>query len=140
MSKPNRKQRKKQRRAREAAFGGGAAMADLALLLLVFFMTTSSMGNPESREANLPVGPARETRKNTVNLSILSPEKLFVNEDPVRRSDMASAVLDKIEPDRKTVAIYADQEISYGDVADIIDELKAKGLNDYLFAVRKEDR
>ncbi|MCM1347883.1 MAG: biopolymer transporter ExbD [Firmicutes bacterium] len=114
-----------------------ASMTDVIFLLLIFFMVTSTFVFPTALEVNLP--------QSSEQTAIKPSTRVFVDKDKVIYVSMAE---DKAEPQAVTlaelagfvqlmrqngaaedfIAIYADEEVPYGTLVEILDIGSRNGL------------
>jgi biopolymer transport protein TolR len=100
-------------------------LIDTFATLLVIFMVTSPMVQ-NSIKVDLPQGKCREvgmTQELVVTLS--KDNKLFFNSYPVERKKLVVVVQKALEHKEDTpVFVRADQQVAYGKIIEIVDELK----------------
>lgn len=105
-----------------------ASMTDVIFLLLVFFMVTSTYVFPTAIEVNLPEGVEQTPEKPSTRVFIDSEGSYFVSFD--------NAELQPVNPDslvmelnayaianpesNPAVAVYADTEVAYGKVVEVL--------------------
>ena len=132
-----------------------ASMTDVIFLLLIFFMVTSTFVFPSALEVNLPQSSEQSAIKPGTRVFIdkeYNPLVRRASGDPAcrRRSDKEYniyASVDESEPKplpadqlmgflklvqqnspEKFVALYADEEVPYGKIVDILDKGSRCGL------------
>lgn len=113
-----------------------ASMTDVIFLLLIFFMVTSTFVFPTALEINLPQSSEQTAIKpstrivaypdGTLSLSLAdAPEP-----QPVTLEELqAILLLDKEQNGAQAIAIYADREVPYGRIVEILDLGARSGLN-----------
>lgn len=114
-----------------------ASMTDVIFLLLIFFMVTSTYVFPTALELNLPQSSEQTSLKPSTRVYIYPEGDIIVqyaDEDP------AAATLESLEPflleaqsrqaegEQLNIAIYADEEVSYGQIVKILDIGARNGL------------
>ncbi len=104
-----------------------ASMTDVIFLLLIFFMITSTFVFPTALEVNLPQSSVQTALKPGTRVYIDRDTRLFASfgdEQPMpidRESLLAFLQLaQKNEPDG-FIAIYADEEVPYGKIVEVLD-------------------
>lgn len=115
----------------QAAFSM-ASMTDIIFLLLIFFMVTSTFVFPTALEINLPQSSEQTAIKPTTQIFIDSlgtiytsaadsqtpPEPLSLEQLTTRLQDLSLAP-EGIHPDY--IAVYADRQVTYGTLVQILD-------------------
>ena len=104
-------------------------LIDTALTLLVIFMITAPMIQ-NGIKVDLPQGNAKEVgSQQELVVSVNKAGKLFFNSYPIDRSSLVDTVK-KAMGDKGDVPVYirADENVSYGRVIEIVDELKVAGV------------
>lgn len=106
-----------------------ASMTDVVFLLLIFFMVTSTFVFPTALEINLPQSSEQTAIKPTTRVYIDRESNLYVSfsddEEPRRvDADQLLAFLTMNGPevaDREYIAVYADDEVPYGRLVEVLD-------------------
>ena len=111
-----------------------ASMTDVIFLLLVFFMVTSTYVFPTALEVNLPEGseqtPAKPSTRVFIDadgayfLSVADAEPVAVAKDSLAVALTAAQVLDSLGG----IAVYADEEVAYGKVVEVLNLGAANSL------------
>ncbi len=103
-----------------------ASMTDVIFLLLVFFMVTSTFVFPTAIEVNLPEGTDQSSEKPSTRVFVDSLGYYHVSFDdaalqPVAKDSLAMVLTDynKENPD-KGIAVYADADVKYGKVVEVL--------------------
>lgn len=109
-----------------------ASMTDVVFLLLVFFMVTSAFVFPTALEIDLPQSTRQTPLKPAVRLYIDAAGDYYIAREqeqpaPVEKDSLTSALRAAIAPDTAAVAVYADAEVQYGKVVEV---LNAGAAND----------
>ena len=104
-----------------------ASMTDVIFLLLIFFMITSTFVFPTALEVNLPQSSVQTALKPGTRVYIDKESNLFASfgdEEPTPiQGDALLAFLrlaQQNEPDG-FIAIYADEEVPYGKIVEVLD-------------------
>lgn len=104
-----------------------ASMTDVVFLLLIFFMVTSNFVFPTGMDINLPQSTEQTPLKPSTRIYVVPDGSITVaygDEEPrafETEDDMVNYIRLITEQDPETaVAIYADSEIEYGRVIDVL--------------------
>lgn len=104
-----------------------ASMTDVIFLLLIFFMVTSTFVFPTALEVNLPQSSEQTAIKPGTRVYIDKEHRLYASfgdEEPQAiEPDALLAFLQlaqKSEPE-SFIAIYADEEVPYGKIVEVLD-------------------
>ncbi len=107
-----------------------ASMTDVIFLLLIFFMVTSTVVFPTALEVNLPQSSHQTALKPGTRVFIDSESRIYVStagEEPVEVSiaalapALAEAMDQAAGPDEMFIAVYADEEVTYGKLVEVLD-------------------
>ncbi len=110
-----------------------ASMTDVIFLLLIFFMVTSTFVFPTALEVNLPESSHQTALKPTTRVFIDKDERIYVStvagEEPaeVTLEILPNALLSAREvaaeagSDDQFIAVYADEEVTYGALVRVLD-------------------
>lgn len=106
-----------------------ASMTDVIFLLLIFFMITSTFVFPTALEVNLP--------QSTVQTSLKPGTRVFIDKEQKLYASFGDEEPQPIEPnalvpflqlasqnaaaDEAFIAIYADEEVPYGKIVEVLD-------------------
>lgn len=104
-----------------------ASMTDVIFLLLIFFMVTSTFVFPTALEVNLPQSSEQTAIKPGTRVFIDREQRLYAsfgNEDP--QPVEADALLTFLRMTQQSapeqfIAIYADEEVPYGKIVEVLD-------------------
>ncbi|MGH9771664.1 MAG: ExbD/TolR family protein [Candidatus Acidiferrales bacterium] len=110
-------------------------LVDVMLVLLIIFMVITpmlqknvSVDMVKSQHAAIMDGA---NKTNAVVLSVTRDGKIYLGKDVISSSDVTSKVRDKIENKLdKTVYLKCDSRAKYGDVTDVVDGIRAAGVED----------
>ncbi|MBP3304273.1 biopolymer transporter ExbD [uncultured Duncaniella sp.] len=107
-----------------------ASMTDVIFLLLIFFMVTSTFVFPTALEVNLPESSHQTSLKPSTRVFIDKDSRFYVSisgEEPsaVELESLAGALQDarvNSTPDSDDfIAVYADEEVTYGTLVKVLD-------------------
>ena len=111
-----------------------ASMTDVIFLLLVFFMVTSTYIFPTAIEVNLPEGTEQTPEKPSTRVFIDAQGEYYISfEDSKLEAVSADSLLIRLidhnsaHPDAG-IAVYADVEVAYGKVVDVLNLGAANSL------------
>ncbi|MBR1550721.1 MAG: biopolymer transporter ExbD [Muribaculaceae bacterium] len=115
-----------------------ASMTDVIFLLLIFFMVTSTFVFPSALEVNLPQSSQQTSLKPTTRIYIDKDMNMFASQGdenthgelmpmPAEQLMGFMQTLKAANPD-EFVALYADEEVPYGKIVDILDKGSKTGL------------
>lgn len=107
-----------------------ASMTDVIFLLLIFFMVTSTFVFPTALEVNLPESSRQTALKPSTRVYIDSEGAVYISragEEPVavpfEALEGALASVPRVADDGSEgfVAVYADEEVTYGTLVKVLD-------------------
>lgn len=108
-----------------------ASMTDVIFLLLVFFMVTSAYVFPTAIDVNLPQADSQTPEKPSSRVFIDAKGDYFISiadSDPAPvAKDSLEFVLATLSPE-EGIAVYADSEVQYGKVVEVLNLGAAKSL------------
>ena len=112
-------------------------MIDTFCVLLVIFMIAAPMVQ-HAIKVDLPQGKAREGEKEQEFVVTLSKDKrLYFNNFPIDRKDLSRTVHHALGTNlEQPVYVRADENVSYGNVIQVVDELKTAGVHYVAMATR----
>ncbi|MCQ2288701.1 MAG: biopolymer transporter ExbD [Muribaculaceae bacterium] len=109
-----------------------ASMTDVIFLLLIFFMVTSTFVFPSALEVNLPQSSQQTSLKPTTRIFVDKNLKMVaVLGDSVAEDRQMELTAEKLDGFMKQlvannpqefVAVYADEEVPYGTIVNILDK------------------
>ena len=115
-----------------------ASMTDVIFLLLIFFMVTSTFVFPSALEVNLPQSGQQTALKPTTRIYIDKDNNMFATlGDSISQGELMPLPVEQLEPfiqqvqaanPQEFIALYADEEVSYGRIVDILDKGSKNGL------------
>lgn len=105
-----------------------ASMTDVIFLLLIFFMVTSTFVFPTALEVNLPESSKQTAIKPSVRVYIDHQSQVYASsgpEEPVLMED-AQQMVDFLTQAQQEhpgdyIAVYADQDVTYGKLVEVLD-------------------
>lgn len=109
-----------------------ASMADITFLLIIFFIVSTVLAVDRGLNVELPQTEVSEkVSLRELIISVSGEGKIYTDGNQIALSDLGAYVKSKraINPSR-TVVVRGDRRVSYGTVADIMDELIKAGVND----------
>ena len=114
-------------------------MIDTMFFLLVFFMLASlTMTNQQSLPVQLPQAQGlAATDSQRVTLTLTRDNSLFYNQEPLASPQEALQRLQSQTPP-PAVLLNADRSISHGQVVELLDSLRRKGISKIAVAVTEE--
>ena len=111
-----------------------ASMTDVIFLLLIFFMVTSTFVFPSALEVNLPQSSEQSAIKPGTRVYIDKDYNIYASGDESEPKPLAAdqlmgflKLVQQTSPE-KFVALYADEEVPYGKIVDILDKGSRCGL------------
>lgn len=113
-------------------------LIDVVFLLLIFFMVATTFDDMKGMKIDLPKSEVSEIIEAVDKISILvaSNGELKIKIDKQKESSIVDIRKDELQEkikntivlmENKRVAILADREIDYGDVVDIMSDIKLAG-------------
>lgn len=106
-----------------------ASMTDVIFLLLIFFMVTSTFIFPTALEVNLPQSSEQTALKPSKRVYLDSEGRIFVSaagdREPQEIADLDRLLtflqLAAENPDEDYIAVYADEDVTYGRLVEVLD-------------------
>ena len=120
-------------------------MADVMLVLLIIFMVITPMlqkgVSVDMAKAENPRQMPDADKEDAVVLAVTRDGKAFLGSDPVRLEDITTQVKDRISSKLdKTVYVKSDSRAKYGDVVEVIDNVRAAGVDSLGLLTEKLER
>lgn len=108
-------------------------MADVMLVLLIIFMVITPMLQKDisvdMTKAENPRKMADADKEDAIVLSVTRDGKTYLKTDPIALKEITPQVKDLITSKLdKTVYIKSDRMAKYGDVVDVVDNVRAAGV------------
>lgn len=103
-----------------------ASMTDVIFLLLVFFMVTSTFVFPTALEVNLPQSSEQTAIKPGTRVYLDKELQLFVSHDKeepqaIHINNLVTYLVTmQVQAPESFIALYADEEVPYGKVIEIL--------------------
>ena len=115
-----------------------ASMTDVIFLLLIFFLVTSTFVFPSALEVNLPQSSEQTAIKPTTRIYVDKDLNMYATQaTETGESDLLPIAPEQLEgfmqalkagnPD-EFVAVYADEEVNYGKIVEILDKGSKQGV------------
>jgi len=102
-------------------------LVDVMLVLLIIFMVTAPLMQ-QGLDVNLPKAKGQDLPpEERVNVVIKKGGALFLNEQPMSRSEMISR-LTAISKRNPNVFLKADKDVSYGAVMEVMSDIREAGI------------
>lgn len=106
-----------------------ASMTDVIFLLLIFFMVTSTFIFPTALEVNLPQSSEQTALKPSKRVYLDREGRIFVSaagdREPQEIADLDRLLtflqLAAENPDEDYIAVYADEDVTYGRLVEVLD-------------------
>ena len=113
-------------------------LVDVVLVLLIIFMVTANYLNKASIEISLPSADTGTTVDNRDHLvfSIDKQRNIYLNDTPITKEKLASTVASSVST---TVTVRADRTTHHGAVIELIDTLRANGINEFALQVSQKE-
>lgn len=118
-----------------------SSMADIAFLLIIFFMVTAVFDKSKGIVIELPETSVRETvETKEIDIMIDKEGKIFLGSSEVKLEELAGLIVKARKADSsKPVVVKSDKRVSYGKVADVMDELLKAGVRDVALPTAEEE-
>lgn len=115
-----------------------ASMTDIIFLLLIFFMVTSTFVFPSALEVNLPQSSEQTAIKPSTRLYVDKDLNMYATQSTeTGESDLTPIAPEQLEGFMQSlkignpnefVAVYADEEVNYGKIVEILDKGSKQGI------------
>jgi biopolymer transport protein ExbD len=105
-------------------------LVDITLVLLIIFMATAHIIVHRSMSLSLPkVANAQNVPTQSIQILLEADKSLRLNNEPVTLQDLSVnlAQMARLDPGLK-VTLSADERVSWGDVAAILDSIRGAGI------------
>ncbi len=115
---------------------------DIVLVLLIIFMVTAPVIQ-SGIEVNVPqTVVVREIAEEKLVVTIKKDQSVYLQNDPVENINLlGQKVREKLlDPARQSVYLRADQDIPFGTFANVMDRLKAVGIENVSIVTQPIDR
>jgi biopolymer transport protein ExbD len=115
-----------------------ASMTDIIFLLLIFFMVTSTFVFPSALEVNLPQSSEQTAIKPSTRIYVDKSLNMYATQtNDIGETDLMPIAPEQLEGfmqalkagnPNEFVAVYADEEVSYGKIVEILDKGSKQGV------------
>ena len=115
-----------------------ASMTDVIFLLLIFFLVTSTFVFPSALEVNLPQSSEQTAIKPSTRIYVDKDLNMYAtNTTETGESDLLPLAPEQLEGfmqalkaanPNEFVAVYADEEVNYGKIVEILDKGSKQGV------------
>jgi len=115
-----------------------ASMTDVIFLLLIFFMVTSTFVFPSALEVNLPQSSQQTSLKPSTRIYIDKNLNMYATQATEgSESDLMPIAPEQLDGFMQAlragnpsefVAVYADEEVSYGKIVEVLDKGSRNGI------------
>lgn len=125
-------------RTRKSPEIGVAPLVDCMLLLLIFFLLTSSFSEKLGITIKLPGSEtARLADQNTIDVAVSESGEITFKGATLGTDELTAALKAAMaEGGKKTVFLMADRTVSIETAAEVIDGIRAAGLDSVVLAAR----
>lgn len=115
-------------------------MVDIVLVLLIIFMVTTSYIVRQQIEVDLPRAASGESEvESTLTLTVTEKGDYYLDGEAISLDELAPLVRETVDEEPKSRAIIAaDKKVEYGRVIDLIDLIKANGLETFALNIEKK--
>jgi len=120
-------------------------MADVMLVLLIIFMVITPMlqkgiSSVEMAKTHNPSEMTEADKEDSILVSIARDGKFYLNQDKVNIDDLAGKVTEMVATRLdKTIFVKGDFRAKYGDVKQVVDNLRAAGVDKIGLLTEKVD-
>jgi len=117
------------------------SLMDVMFLLLIFFMVTTTFLSQPAIKLQLPSAKnAQAERAEPVVVHVDQLGRVYLNDNPMELGLLAPALSQQMaERTEKTVVLKADSRVSHGVVVQVLDAIKAAGVEKLSVSTSPED-
>ena len=119
-----------------------ASMADIAFLLIIFFMVTTVFSAQKGIDFNLPKEEEKDMEVQTTEAIYIVVDqfgRITVDETPMNLNEIQPYVKSKLDINpKKFVILQTDDDATYGDMMDVLDELKLADVINIALPTKEE--
>jgi len=120
-------------------------MVDIMLVLLIIFMVVTPMlqrgVSVDLAKAKNPREMKESDRDDAIMIAVNRDGRYFIGSDELKKDAITQKVRDMLERKTgdRTVYVKADRRAKYGDVAAVVDEVRAAGVDSLGLITEKEE-
>lgn len=117
-----------------------APMIDVVFLLLIFFIVASTLNLREVKSnIQLPDTEVVEEKKETeINISVTEEGEVYLGKERVKLVELEERLRNKVDDESiKTLTVFADKEVAFQKVIQVMDIAKKIEVNNLNFALHK---
>ncbi len=119
------------------------SLADIAFLLIIFFMVTTAFAARKGIDFQLPKQEKTQNMDTeqieSTLIHITDSGRLLVDDRPLNLEDIQPYLMPKLAVNpKKFVIIQTDDEAAYGDMIDVLDELKQANVQNIVLPTKAE--
>ena len=120
-----------------------SSMSDIAFLLLIFFMVTTAFATRKGIDFRLPIDPdepqIEQVELKAVEIEIQSSGRILINREPKNVRDIQPYIrpILAVNP-KKFVIMIVNDSATYGDMMDVMDELKDANVQNIALPSKEE--
>ena len=104
-------------------------LVDVMLVLLVIFMVTAPMLQ-RGTDVQLPQAQHSDLKEqNRLTLTLTREGRIFLNNDEIPRAELRERLVAATRGRERTVQFRGDSQVSYGLVIEVMDGMKAAGID-----------
>jgi biopolymer transport protein ExbD len=122
-------------------------MIDVVFQLVVFFMVTSTFVMTPGIALDLPQSTSSEpVVVNRVVVTVVSPDRVFLNRDPVSFDELASMLdaldeqAERLDSGARSAIIEANADVPYETIVAVLDVMRRHGYRGIALRTLQEDR
>jgi biopolymer transport protein ExbD len=115
-------------------------LVDVILVLLIIFMASAPLIQRRTLKVNVPkVAHSQPRATQTLNVVLNEKQEIFLGEELIRKEDLSYQLSAFFRSDPSLhIAVSADQTVSYGQVAELLDLIRGVGIQKVALEVRSK--
>lgn len=115
-------------------------LVDIVLVLLIIFMVTTSYVVRAQIEVDLPKAASGQSEVDTtLTFQVTKDGQYYLDGDQTTLEAIAGIVAQNVEKNPQVrAAIAADKKVEYGRIVDLIDTIKANGLENFALNIERK--